>query len=205
MPFLLHLLCELLSELERNHTRSFSIQKTQDFDVRSLVGWFDKHDTAIPRLGSEAVAFLSCLFPERRPDRVFGLSKIQLERIVQQAQCLGSSRMKELQIWQTRNGPDFATCVERVMAITDCEPRMGPKVTLQELDDVLDRIAAFSPFSSADLREETERKYRQPCSSSDDLLIRLFRRLNSFEAKWLVRMLSKRQLIYGPNHFYGGR
>ncbi|KAM4067443.1 ATP dependent DNA ligase [Hirsutella rhossiliensis] len=70
----------------------------------------------------------------------------------------------------------------------------GPKVTLQELDDVLNRIAAFSPFSSPDLREETERKHCQPCSSSGDLLFSLFRRLNSSEAKWLVRMLSKNYL-----------
>lgn len=190
MPFPFHLLCDLLSELERNHTKSSSLIKAQELDARTLAGWFDKHDEAILRWGPEAVAFLSCLFPERRPDRVFGLSRRQLQGIIQRAQCLGSSRMKELQRWQTTNGPSLASCVERVMAITDCEPRIGPTVTLRELDCILDRLAALSPFSSDDLRNDSE---EEQCNltSSAELLSGVFRRLRSNEAKWLVRMLSK--------------
>ena len=93
---------------------------------------------ALIRQGPEAVAFLSCLFPERRPDRVFSLRIGQLENIIQRAQRLGSSRMKDLQNWKTSDGLDFASCVERVMAVTHCELRCSPNVTLEELDDILD-------------------------------------------------------------------
>jgi DNA ligase 4 len=64
--------------------------------MRTVVAWFNKHDQIIPRKGPEAVAFLSCLFPERRPDRVFNLQEKRLEAIIQQAQCLGATRLKDL-------------------------------------------------------------------------------------------------------------
>jgi DNA ligase-4 len=50
---------------------------------------------------------LPCLFPERRPDRVFGLQERRLEGLIQRAQGIGSSRMKDLQIRKTSGGLDF--------------------------------------------------------------------------------------------------
>ncbi|KEY73852.1 hypothetical protein S7711_10132, partial [Stachybotrys chartarum IBT 7711] len=195
MSFPFNLLCDLLNRLE-TIPKSSSVDRTQEIQARTVVSWFYKHDEAIPRRGSEAIAFLSCLFPERRPDRVFGLSAIQLEKIIEQAQCLGSSRMKDLQRWKANDGADFASCVERVMKITDCEPRLGPNVTLDEIDEILDQIAASSPFSSVALKEKIKRKYTQSIRR-DNLLSRLFQRLISSEAKWMIRMLSKN---YSPAH-----
>jgi DNA ligase-4 len=69
--------------------------------------------------------------------------------------------MSDLQRWKANDGPDFASCVERVMIISDCEPRLGPNVTLDEINEVLDQIAASSPFSSVALKERIEKKYGQ--------------------------------------------
>ncbi|KAH8800779.1 hypothetical protein F5884DRAFT_713747 [Xylogone sp. PMI_703] len=190
MPFPFSSLCELLNKLDENRTKSLSASKVSDLDAKTVVTWFSKHKGIIPRRGPEAVAFLSCLFPERRPDRVFGLRIAQLERIVQRAQCLGSSRMMDLKRSKTDNSLDFASCVEQVMSVTDCESRHGLDITLEELDDVLDQIAATSAFSSASLRGKVKEKYGQPICT-DDLLSRVFRALKSSEAKWIVRMLSK--------------
>ncbi|KAK7219337.1 hypothetical protein V2G26_007340 [Clonostachys chloroleuca] len=90
----------------------------------------------------------------------------------------------------------FASCVERVMIITDYEPRLGPNVTLDEIDEILDQIAASSPFSSVALKERVKQKYGQPIRR-DNLLLGLFRRLRSSEGKWMIRMLSKN---YSPAH-----
>jgi DNA ligase 4 len=51
--------------------------------------WFDEHNAHIPRYGPGAIAFLSCLFPERRLDRVLEVYKSDLERIIQSAHGLG--------------------------------------------------------------------------------------------------------------------
>ncbi|KAH6883508.1 hypothetical protein B0T10DRAFT_580496 [Thelonectria olida] len=190
MPFPFRLLCDLLERLERNAKRSSSIDRIQELDQLTILAWFKKHNAIIPRRGSEAVAFLSCLFPERRSDRIFGLQQRQLEGVIQRAQCLGSSRMKDLQIWKTSGGLDFASSVERVMATTDCESRAGPEVTLEEIDDVLDQVAALSSFSSASLRERVTTKHGR-LSCAHDLLRKVFRVLQSSEAKWMIRMISK--------------
>jgi hypothetical protein len=82
---------------------------------------------------------------------------------------LGSTRMKDLQ-----------SCVERVMAATDCEYRHDPSVTFEELDEILDQIAAISSVS---LRERVKEKYGGRIRT-DESLSRIFRILNSSEAKW---------------------
>ncbi|KAH7117213.1 hypothetical protein B0J13DRAFT_652792 [Dactylonectria estremocensis] len=190
MPFPFRLLCDLLERLERNARRSSSIDRIQELDTLTILAWFNEHNAIIPRRGPEAVAFLSCLFPERRPDRVFGLQERQLEGIIQRAQCLGSSRMKDLQRWKTSGGLGFASSVERVMAITDSESRAGREVTLEELNDILDQIAASSSFSSASLRERVITKHGRSIRA-DDLLSKVFRVLQSSETKWMIRILSK--------------
>jgi hypothetical protein len=98
------------------------------------------------------LAFLSCLFPERRADRVFNLREKRLESIIKQAQGLGSTRLRQLQNWRASDGADFAFCMERLMSATDAETRHGSSVTLEELDETLDGVAATSS-SSIDLRE----------------------------------------------------
>jgi DNA ligase 4 len=167
-------------------------------NTRTVVAWFNKHDRIIPRKGPEAVAFLSCLFPEHRPDRVFNIQEKRLETIIQQAQCRGATRLKDLQNWRNIDGSDLASCVDRVMATTDSELRPGPSVALEELDEILDRIAATSSFLSVDLREWVKAKYMEPIWTNDALSI-IFRRLGSSEAKWVVRVVLKTySLVHVP-------
>ncbi|KAH7124504.1 hypothetical protein EDB81DRAFT_765325 [Dactylonectria macrodidyma] len=156
MPFPFRLLCDLLERLERNARRSSSTDRIQERDTLTILAWFNEHDTIIPRRGPETVAFLSCLFPERRPDRVF----------------------------------DFASSVERVMAITDSESGAGREITLEELDDTLDQTAASSSFSSASLRERVTTKHGRSIRA-DNSLLKVFRVLQSSKTKWMIRIISK--------------
>ncbi|KFA48997.1 hypothetical protein S40293_09786 [Stachybotrys chartarum IBT 40293] len=190
MPFPFRILCDLLERLERHSRRSSGVDRIQETDQLTILTWFEKYNATISRQGPEAAAFLSCLFPERRPDRIFGLQERQLEKIIQRAQCLGSSRMTDIRRLITNNGVDFASSVERVMATTDCEPRVGPEAILEEIDDVLDQVAALSSFSSASLREKVTKKHGR-LSRADDLLAKIFRVLRSSECKWMIRMISK--------------
>jgi DNA ligase 4 len=82
------------------------------------------------------------------------------------------------------------------MAATDSESRPALSVTLEELDEILDRIVATSSFSSVDLRERVKVKYVEPIRTNDELS-RIFQILNSSEAKWMVRMVLK---IYSLVH-----
>jgi DNA ligase-4 len=104
--------------------------------------------------------------------------------------------MKDLQRWKASDSADFASCVERVMIITDCEPRLSPNVTLDEIDGILDQIAVSLPFLSATLKENFKQKPTQSIRR-DNLLSNLFQRLHSSKAKWMIRMLLKN---YSPAH-----
>jgi DNA ligase 4 len=98
------------------------------------------------------------------------------------------SRIEDLQSRRTTDSSDFASCVERILATTDCEPRYSPDATLEELDNVLDQIAAMSALLSISLREKIKDGL---LICIDNTLSRIFRVLKSSEAKWIVRMLSK--------------
>jgi DNA ligase 4 len=72
MCFKFGLLCHLLNELELNREKS-GLGASKIVDLDTVHSWFNNYDRIIPRQGPEAVVFLSCLFPERRIDRVFEL------------------------------------------------------------------------------------------------------------------------------------
>ncbi|KAH6995457.1 hypothetical protein BKA56DRAFT_136519 [Ilyonectria sp. MPI-CAGE-AT-0026] len=97
--------------------------------------------------------------------------------------------MKDLQRWKTSSGLDLASSVERVMATTDYESRADREVTLEELDDILDQIAASSSFSSASLPERVTTKHGRSIRA-DNLLSKVFRVLQSSETKWMIRIIS---------------
>jgi DNA ligase 4 len=156
MPFQYSLLCRLLNELDQNRERRISRLNVTNSETQIVRTWFDQHSSLIPRKGREAVAFLSCLFPHRRPDRVFGLQERRLESIIGRALCLGRTRLKDLQQWRTRDGVDFASSVGRVMSATDSALQPDSGVTVDWVDEVLDQIAARSSFSSPKLRTDVQ-------------------------------------------------
>jgi DNA ligase 4 len=77
---------------------------------------------------------------------------------------------------------DFASCIKRVISATDPEPRPGPNVTLEELNEILDRITATSSFLFIDLRRRIKEKYAK-LIRVNNTLSSIFRRLKSPEAK----------------------
>lgn len=64
--------------------------------------------------------------------------------MIQRAQCLGST--VPLEEFEQLGGP---------MCVTDSEPQNFQIVTLEQIDELLDRIAVASPLSSFDLRKRS--------------------------------------------------
>jgi DNA ligase 4 len=152
------------------------------------VSWFKQHDGKIPRHGSAAVAFLSCLFPERRADRVYNVQEKRLEKIIGRILGLGTTRLNHLGSWRTANGADFAQTVQNVMREAEfVRPRPEHELTLEEIDALFDRIASNFAGSSPDLQA----RILEPLAA-DKALQLMLPRMQSHEAKWLMRMLLKR-------------
>lgn len=68
------LVCQLLENL--SSSTSPRLSKT------TVQAWFQQHDAIIDRNGPGGLALLSYLLPEKRADRIYGLSRAQLEDIV---------------------------------------------------------------------------------------------------------------------------
>jgi hypothetical protein len=80
------LVCQLLENL--------SSSTSQHLSETAIQAWFQQHDAAIDRKGPGGLALLSCLLPEKRADRIYGLSRARLEGIV--AQSLKLARILSL-------------------------------------------------------------------------------------------------------------
>ncbi|KAK5356180.1 hypothetical protein LTS03_011737, partial [Exophiala xenobiotica] len=169
-------LFEQLSSLKDLESREISVQQ-----------WFGQHQSHIRRRGVPALALLSCLFPEKRADRVYALRTQQLEHMVTKAACLGHTRVSELRHLQGRDRLDFASAVQQVLSATDDFSNPPQPLTVDEVDHTLDRLASTCVFSSPKLRESITFGYTEVF----DELVRVLRRLPSMGVKWMIRLLLK--------------
>ncbi|KAJ4423760.1 hypothetical protein N0V82_001498 [Gnomoniopsis sp. IMI 355080] len=185
MPFPFDTVCDLLQTLEGDLKR----RRQGKGSTQIVKDWFTEYREEINRQDVDAVALLSTLLPERRTDRVFSIREKRLESIVASACGLGCRKTK-LRRWETdpRAGLDFAECVEEVLAQSPNDE--GQLVTVEEVDAVLDHLAARNSFSSAAVRSSRAAIAPQSCKE-DHLLASLFRRLSPRNAKWLCRVVLK--------------
>ncbi|KAK3308766.1 uncharacterized protein B0T15DRAFT_483355 [Chaetomium strumarium] len=185
MPFLFSYVCDLLQRLEDNRTARSGLRNNAEI-IRS---WFREHQALLHRDHSSG-ALLSALLPEKRSDRVYFLREKKLQTIIGRALGLGRSRIAELSRWQTPGaGVDLADCVERILTLTPNPISPAHKaVTVEEIDEILHRIAAACRFSSPAVRLSASEN--RP-ADQELSLGGLYTRLSARDAKWLTRLILK--------------
>ena len=187
MGFKFAYLCDLLSSIEDNRTiKASTAAKVVNPDLRVVGRWFDQHARQIHNESTNRAALLSCLFPEKRTDRVYWLQEASLARIVGRCLLLGSSRIEQLECWRASGGCDLGQCVENVMRQTENHVAKGQEVTVEEIDEALDLIASRCRYSSPEVRRN-----KHTAAEVHSCLTPILRRLNSRDAKWLMRMILK--------------
>ncbi|GAB7340382.1 hypothetical protein MBLNU457_6825t1 [Dothideomycetes sp. NU457] len=181
-------LCNLLSSLEHIVTHDPPLLPPEGRERLRLEtkDWFRSHRRAIDSLdAASTAALLSCLFPERRTGRVYGLQAATLTRLLSRTLGLSASKSKNLSAYRQPGHGDLGNCLERVLK--DGGPPALPFVTIEEVDTVLIKLARSCHFSDPALRF-------QPIGDSEQhrlSLANIFRRLHPSEAKWLVRLILK--------------
>lgn len=186
MGFNFTYLCELLSTLENNRIEKASTAaRNKDLDTRAVARWFTQHGKRIHSKDTDQLALLSCLFPEKRTDRVYWLQDTSLERLIGRCLLLGSSRRQELERWRHSGGVDLGECVENVMRQAENDIPRGREVTVEEIDVALNNIASQCRFSGPQVRRQ------RTAVDVEGALSPLYLRLSSRDAKWLTRMILK--------------
>ncbi|KAI9035313.1 ATP dependent DNA ligase domain protein [Aspergillus affinis] len=186
MGFQFQHLCDLLSSLESNRiTKAATQSRSTDPDARVVSLWFRQHAKRLRQADTDQLAVLSCLFPEKRTDRVYMLQDISLSRVIGRCLLLGSSRRQELEKWRVKGGADLGQCVENVMKQAENQILNGQEVTVEDIDAVLTQIASRSKFSGPRVRRQ------RTAVGVEETLSPIYRRLGSRDAKWLTRMILK--------------
>ncbi|PTU21148.1 hypothetical protein P175DRAFT_0421149, partial [Aspergillus ochraceoroseus IBT 24754] len=186
MGFKFTFLCDLLSALEGNRILKASTQaRDRNPDVQAVRQWFARHGKQIHDPDTNQVALLSCMFPEKRTDRVYWLQDTSLARVIGRCLLLGSSRRVELEKWRSSGGADLGQCVENLMRQAENHIVSGQEVTVEEIDFALDKIASRCRFSGPRVRRQ------RAAVDVEETLSPLYRRLISRDAKWLTRMILK--------------
>ncbi|KAL1959940.1 hypothetical protein VTO42DRAFT_608 [Malbranchea cinnamomea] len=205
MGFKFSYVCDLLSQLESNRVlKAASGARKIDPDTYTVTRWFDRHQKQIHDGSTDRLALLSCLFPEKRVDRVYGLREPSLVKVIGRCLLLGASRKQELDLWRERGGGDLGQCVENVMRQAENHLNGLPEVTVEEIDHALAQIASNCRFSGPNVRRS------HSAVTVDDALAPIFRRLKSHEGKWLTRLVLKdfspvivpTQLVLKTFHFF---
>ncbi|EER41028.1 ATP-dependent DNA ligase domain-containing protein [Histoplasma capsulatum H143] len=186
MGFKFSYVCDLFTSLENNLTlRASTASRHRNPDVATIANWFSQHGKQIHGGETDRLALLSCLFPERRPERVFGLKEPSLVKIIGRCLLLGISRRQALDSYKICGNGDLGQCVERVMRQAENDNPEDSGVTVEDIDTVLNHIASRCRFSGPDVRR------RRTAAGVNEVLGPILRHLTSCEAKWLIRIILK--------------
>ncbi|CAG7946693.1 unnamed protein product [Penicillium nalgiovense] len=193
MGFRFTSLCDLLTSLDDSRTaKASTAAKNDNPDIRTVAQWFSRHERTIHNANTDRVALLSCMFPEKRMDRVYWLQATQLSRVIGRCLGLGSSRLFELNRWQRPGGSDLGGCVEIVMRQAENYIPAGQELSVEEVDGAMAMIASRCRFSGPNARRN------RTAMDVEEILSKLYRRSSSRDAKWLTRMILK---SYSPVAF----
>lgn len=130
---------EFQRECQLFETLSRSTSQHQNKNIIQV--WFQQHDAVIDRKGPGSLALLSCLLPEKRADRIYGLSRARLESFITESQGFGYSCLYKSRRLQDRDGLDLASATERSLAVIDNPTACIRPVTIKDVNDVLNRVA----------------------------------------------------------------
>ncbi|KAG7113627.1 DNA ligase 4 like protein [Verticillium longisporum] len=123
-------------------------------------------------------------------------------RIVGRALCLGSSRFAHLRRYENSgSGEDLADCVAGILTETPNPVSKLDQVTVEEIDALLNGLAANCRFSSHSVRQS----YWNTGCENKETLGELYRQVHAREAKWLTRIILKQIQLTAldPSIVYG--
>jgi DNA ligase-4 len=181
-------LCSLLEGAEKISVRHPRLLPAKEKDAiqTHIKQWFAAHRQALDSSETNAGALLSAIFPHRRKDRVYGLQ-----------QALLSKKLLKLLQFDRNHGQlalfnqhlqsssvDLGESIRRAMKKYDGTFKKKSTTSIDRVDMLLTQLAAKYRFSDPSIRQQRDWHMR-----TDDELKSIITRLDSWEAKWFVRLI----------------
>ncbi|KZM28645.1 ATP binding [Ascochyta rabiei] len=179
-------ICSLLQSTENITTLQPRLSLKQEKGVarQIIANWCNKHRRSLDDVENNGSAVLSALFPHRRKDRVYGLQARLLAKKLTKLLSFNHVQKAFFNGWKTGLHGDLGVYVERAMKPWDGTFSSKHPVSISRVDRLLTQLAARYRFSDAAIRSQRDWHMR-----TDTELKEIFVRLESWEAKWLVRLV----------------
>ncbi|KAK9386149.1 hypothetical protein V1515DRAFT_605482 [Lipomyces mesembrius] len=197
MDFKFSEICYLLETIEFIDKKAVRLSLASKIQKQKCIhDWFCKHrNLLLAPPGDQAVVVLSCLFPELRADRVYGLFKNDFVRSITGALAMkGTYREKKL-LQRIANKEDLAAVIADAVVLAEhSKPREEEAVTVSEIDRLFMNLASRCKFSGSAIYRSPSYWVAKPDgrpAQVSELLRPILVRLQSYEIKWLIRMIEK--------------
>ncbi|KAF7309678.1 DNA-LIGASE-A3 domain-containing protein [Mycena indigotica] len=162
--------------------------------LRVFNRWVTRLRTDFPDLAEgSTVTLFRFLFPEEDSRRKYDMKEVRLASAI--ADCFGISA-KTLEGWTTSEHGCLGMQVENVLQLTSSfDSAYISSLSMSEVDDLLDELAANSGFTDSALRTKYPPSNRRDRST---IIRLLYRSLPPSEAGWLTQMILKdlRPMLY---------
>ncbi|KAF2702821.1 hypothetical protein K504DRAFT_464009 [Pleomassaria siparia CBS 279.74] len=198
--------CALLNQVEKISTRTPRLppEESKSQVQQIIYKWFSKHRQAINDPNANGDAFLSALFPHRRRDRVYGLQPKSLSRKLISLLDFNHGSRALFNGWTTGHKGDLGVYTALAMKPWDGTMAKRCPILIERVDRLLTQLAAQYRFSDPAIRKKRDLDVKTDTELKD-----IFIRLESMEAKWLVRLLLRQyctiewdeQFVLGQYHF----
>ena len=199
-------ICSLLQSTENITTHRPRLPPKQEKGSiqQTTANWFNNHRATLDDPSTDGGAVLSALFPHRRKDRVYGLQTPLLAKKLSRLLNFNHGQKALFDGWKTGKHGDLGVYLERTLKPWDGTFSSKRPVSIKRVDQLLTQLAARYRFS-----DPAVRSHRDWHLSADEELKGILVRLESWEAKWLVRIVLRdyctialdEHLIFEQYHF----
>lgn len=186
MTITFNAVCSLLQSIENitEHQPRLIPAEKRDSIRHITANWFNYHRSELNDPESDGAAVLSALFPHCRKDRVYGLQAPLLAKKLAKLLNFNRGQRALFDGWGTGKHGDLGVYAERAMKPWDGTFSSKHPTSITRVDRFLTQLAAKYRFSDAAIRSQRDWDVQ-----TDEELKEIAVRLESWEAKWLVRLM----------------
>jgi DNA ligase-4 len=192
-------ICSLLQSVENVTTWQPQLTPPREKESVRLVisNWFSNHRQILDDPATDGGPILSALLPHRRKDRVYGLRSPSLAKKLLRLLAFNHGQKTLFNGWSTGAHGDLGSYVERAMRPWDGTFSTKHAIPIDRVDKLLVQLAARHRCSDAAIRNQQDRELDTNTELRDILV-----RLESWEAKWLARLILRDYCTLDLDEYY---